>query len=165
MFLVWGPLHTPPCPAVFRLVRMADPKYADLPGIATDQPDTYETFSDRGQDTVMEFLSFSFLYFFPLYLFADVKFLSCPCRLSTVIIFLQVGYFIVCLLQSRGGKFYFCDFILKSNVNDSGLPLPSFHFRSHCTMYSDQILYHFFYPHAVHKAWLLLLSFCAVDRI
>jgi hypothetical protein len=32
---------------------MADPKYADLPGIATDQPDTYETFSDRGQDTVI----------------------------------------------------------------------------------------------------------------
>ena len=31
---------------------MADPKYADLPGIATDQPDTYETNSDRGQDTV-----------------------------------------------------------------------------------------------------------------
>lgn len=30
---------------------MADPKYADLPGIATDQPDTYETSSDRGHDT------------------------------------------------------------------------------------------------------------------
>ena len=33
-------------------LSMADPKYADLPGIATDQPDTYETSSDRGQDTV-----------------------------------------------------------------------------------------------------------------
>lgn len=31
--------------------KMADPKYAELPGIATDQPDTYETCSDRGQDT------------------------------------------------------------------------------------------------------------------
>jgi hypothetical protein len=63
LFLVWGPLHTPPCPAVFRVVRMADPKYADLPGIATDQPDTYETFSERGQDTVIAipFLLFSLL--------------------------------------------------------------------------------------------------------
>lgn len=34
---------------------MADPKYADLPGIATDQPDTYETNSDRGQDTVIRY--------------------------------------------------------------------------------------------------------------
>lgn len=29
---------------------MADPKYAGLPGIATDQPDFYETFSDRDTD-------------------------------------------------------------------------------------------------------------------
>jgi len=29
---------------------MADPKYAGLPGIATDQPDTYETFSDPETD-------------------------------------------------------------------------------------------------------------------
>ena len=31
---------------------MADPKYAGLPGIATDQPDFYETFSDRDTDPV-----------------------------------------------------------------------------------------------------------------
>jgi hypothetical protein len=75
LFLVWGPLHTPPCPAVFRVVRMADPKYADLPGIATDQPDTYETFSDRDQETVIGMPFLSFLYIFPLHLFAFLSFL------------------------------------------------------------------------------------------
>ena len=34
---------------------MADPKYAGLPGIATDQPDFYETFSDRDTDPVWTF--------------------------------------------------------------------------------------------------------------
>ena len=32
---------------------MADPKYAGLPGIATEQPDMYETFSDRDTDPVI----------------------------------------------------------------------------------------------------------------
>jgi hypothetical protein len=55
---------------------MADPKYADLPGIATDQPDTYETFSDRGQDTVIAipFLLFSLI--ISVVLLCVAKFLS-----------------------------------------------------------------------------------------
>ena len=32
---------------------MADPKYAGLPGIATDQPDMFETFSDGDTDPVI----------------------------------------------------------------------------------------------------------------
>ena len=38
---------------------MADPKYAGLPGIATDQPDTYETFSDPETDPVFFLLVMS----------------------------------------------------------------------------------------------------------
>lgn len=33
--------------------KMADPKYAGLPGIASGQPDTFETFSDHDQDLVI----------------------------------------------------------------------------------------------------------------
>jgi len=93
---------------------MADPKYADLPGIATDQPDTYETFSDRGQDTVIAipFLDFSVIIsVVPPCVAKFLSFLQSPGRLSTgtVRLFFQVGYryLSVCLLQCLGGKFYF----------------------------------------------------------
>ena len=41
---------------------MADPKYAGLPGIDTNHPDTYETYSDHEIEGVSENLHFAKLY-------------------------------------------------------------------------------------------------------
>ena len=41
---------------------MADPKYAGLPGIDTNHPDTYETYSDHEIEGVLQTLKFLRIY-------------------------------------------------------------------------------------------------------
>ena len=73
---------------------MADPKYAGLPGIATDQPDMFETFSDGDTDPVIvtKYLFIEVVhtvgYFFPPILYF-LRFI--PRRLYIIISILIIG--------------------------------------------------------------------------